>query len=261
MSVTREFSDETLTAYLDQEADADLVRDIEAAMEHDSALAKRIDDLRFPKDLLGAAFAQQLSAAPKMPELPPAAMHPVAANISDRPKWFGFTTGAATGLAAGLAAAVYFGLNQPVQTPNEPGWLQVVANYQVLYVSETLDPSRSAKASAPAEESDAALANLSKAVGLDLSGLKNVDGLTFHRAQQLGFNGKPLIQIAYSLPDGTPVAICILQSGKDQSAPKAQILAGMASADWNTGQHGVLIIGGEDQTVIETLTDAVQPLI
>lgn len=261
MSAPREFSDETLTAYLDQEADAELMRDIEAAMAHDSALADRIDSLRFPKDLLGAAFEQQLSAAPKMPELPASSMHPVAANVSTRPKWFGFISGTATGLVAGLAAAVYFGLNQPSQTPNEPGWLQVVANYQVLYVSETLDPTRSAKSSAPIEESDAALVNLSKAVGLDLSGLKNVEGLTFHRAQQLGFNGKPLIQIAYSLPDGTPVAICILPSGKDQSAPKSQTLSGMASADWNTGKHGVLIIGGKDQTVIETLTNAVQPII
>jgi len=98
-------------------------------------------------------------------------------------------------------------------------------------------------------------------VGLDLTALAQVDGLRFHRAQQLGFNGKPLIQIAYTLPDGTPVAICILPNGSDPRGPRFQQVEGMQSADWTTGSHGVLIIGGDDQVVLDGLAKQVETLL
>lgn len=262
MSTRRDFSNEDLTAYLDQEADADLVRALEAALESDLDLANRLESLRFPKDILAAAFNDQLAAAPPMPELPPARIEiPQAANEPTAPRWMGFFTGGATGLVAGIAAAFIFGVNTNTVEQTQPGWLEIVANYQMLYVPETLDPAQTTQVSGTAADQLAALETLSTAVAVDLTTLENVPGLTFRRAQRLGFRGKTLIQIAYSLPDGTPVAICILPSESQQKAPRSQALAGMAAADWTTGTHGVLIIGGENQAVIDDLAERVQPLI
>ena len=262
MNAPRDFSDETLTAYLDQEADPELVRDIETALTTDSNLVARLAALRFPKDALADAFGQQLTAAPAMPSLPPKAeTTPITANLPEPPRW-GFLSGAVSGLAAGFLGAVFLGWSQ-FFAPEEqqPGWLDVVANYQGLYVPETLNLRTKDQNANGSAEQDLDLAALSEAVGADLSVLKSVEGLAFKRAQQLGFRGKTLIQIAYTLPDGTPVAICILPSGNQQSGPRSQVLSGMAASDWTTGTHGVLIIGGDDQTIIDGLAEKVQPLI
>ena len=154
-------------------------------------------------------------------------------------------------------------ISLPEQAPEPPGWIEVVANYQKLYTAETvaapLAPPIDSATRAQAETEK--LRALSDVIGLDLVQLHNIDGLKFRRAQQLGFRGKPLIQIAYALPDGTPVALCILPSTAAAKDVRAQMVQGMASTDWNTGAHGILLIGSDDQELINTLTPKVQSLI
>ncbi len=264
---SRAFTDEELTAFLDGEAgDADM-RAIEAALSTDEALAERVLMLDIPKAEIAASFDALLARAPAMPDLPPPLALPpstedtapksnVVPMAAARRRWVGPSLGLGTGIAAGIAMALGFGWS--LQEPAAPvaqkkGWIATVAQYQMLYTPQTL------MASGPAQPDS--LASVSEAVGLDLTALGSVEGLTFHRAQELGFNGKALIQISYTLPDGTPFAICILRSDKPQGQTRVQTVEGMAAADFNTGTHGVLLIGGQDQGVVETLAPKVGELL
>ncbi len=267
MAEAHTFSDEELTAYLDGEAGSDLAQAIDQALETDPALTARMEELTFPKDALAAAFDAQLALAPSVPNLPEFPAETATTPLqkpSGRGFWPGLGLGLGGGLAAGLAVAMFTGLGKPA--PAQPGWIEMVANYQVLYVPETLQsrrgpPQRDGQAGAQGGVYVASLEELSSVVGLDLTGLKTVDGLQFKRAQRLGFNGKPLIQVAYTLPDGTPFAICILPSDAEERAPRTGTVAGLAATDWTTGTHGIVIIGGQDEAIVETLSQTVQPLI
>lgn len=248
----RTYSDEELTAFLDGEAEDRLADAIAADMARDHTLAEQIDALGIPKLALQGAFAGQLSDAPAMPALPPVMQSaPAAPNRS----WVQGMLGLGTGLAAGIVLAIGVDLNNspPARTPAPMGWKAAVATYQMLYTADTLS------SAGPANPEQ--LTALSEAVSLDLSALASVEGLEFRRAQQLGFNGKALIQVAYSLPDGTPFAICILRSDTPADMPNFQHLQGMQAANWHTGTHGVLIIGGDDGETIRGLAPKVQALL
>lgn len=252
MSATRTYSDEDLTAFLDGEADSDLVQSLEADLGRDDALNARLAGLDIPKQMIASAFEEQLKSAPAMPPLPTPAK-----TRSSRPG--AFWPGLGMGLAAGFALAFAMTtLRQP--EPQAPGWLEVVANYQMLYVPETLSSNAVAGKSSRYGQS-VSLDDLSKAVGTDLRMLRTVEGLQYRRAQLLGFNGKPLVQVAYTLPDGTPVAICILPSDTEAAGPNGQFLSGLAASDWTTGTHGVVVIGGQDQTTIDSIASQIAPLI
>lgn len=251
----RDFSDEDLTAFLDGEAPEALARAIEQRLAEDPALAAHLDTLVIPVPALRAAFDAQLALAPIAPVVPPALPPVNALSESAAPSrgWVGSALGLGAGLAAGIALALSFGLTTPATAPQQGGWLQAVATYQMLYTPQTLAEA--------GPQDPSVLAELSQAVNLDLTGLAQIEGLEFRRAQQLGFNGKALIQVAYTLPDGTPFAICILQSGNDARGAAFQELQGLQAADWTTGAHGVLLIGGTDAAVLKDLAPRVQTLL
>jgi len=266
MMAPRTFTDEDLTAYLDGEADEALSNAIEEACGHDAELLARIEGLSFPKDLLKEAFDLQLEQAPPMPDLI------VPANETTPPsRWPMFGAGAVSGLAAGLAVAMVmnFGQLQPEpQAAQQPGWKQLVAYYQMLYVPETLQAPRGPSGpggpggpGGPAGGYGWTLASLSSEIGVNLQPLQRLDGLTFHRAQFLSLNGNPLIQIVYTNGAGTPIAICLVRSEAAESGLNSATLEGMAATDWTTGTHGILVIGGEDSGEIEAVAEQVATLI
>ena len=237
MTAPRIFSDEDLTAYLDGEADSDLSSAIDAALETDADLGARLAGLDVPIAMIAQAFDAQLISAPPMPDI--AAAAPASANTNARPRWLWGMGTFGTGLAAGLAVALFTGLGTPEPAPR--GWVSFVASYQALYTTATLatdDPSP--------EQAAQQLAKVSAAINLDLAALPQAQGLTFKRAQVLGFNGKPLVQIAYMRDDGTPVALCIIPAGPDPQTLNMGAAEGMDIARWNTPGFGFLLIGGQD---------------
>ncbi|MEM6308515.1 MAG: hypothetical protein AAF754_00585 [Pseudomonadota bacterium] len=259
MNTDRTFSDDDLTAFLDGEAGKTLADDIENALATDPKLTTRLENLTVPLDSLRHAFDAQLASAPPVPNLFATNQIALPQTIVGRK---GFWPGLGVGLVAGVTGAAIL-LNAVQPTQKSDGWLDVVANYQMLYVPETLDPPRrSTPGGNDRTQGYAAdLASLSDVIGTNIEDLYRVNGLTFHRAQLLGFRGKPLIQVAYSLPDGTPIAICIVPSDTAEKSPRAQVLQGMAASDWTTGSHGVLVIGGEDQSIVNDIAQTVMPLI
>lgn len=231
----RRFSDEELTAFLDGEADNALHAEIEATLETDPALSDQLAALDIPLAPIAEAYEVLLQSAPPMPALPEPAAAP-----APRGRW-GLGLGTfATGLAAGLAVAMFtgFGTSPP---PATRGWVSFVASYQALYTPETL-----AMANPTADEAALQLAAVSDALGLDLSSLPAAQGLTFKRAQVLGFRDKPLIQIAFTRADGTPVALCIIPAGPDATPVDMGQSEGLGLARWNTPGFGFLLIGGTD---------------
>lgn len=221
----RRFSDEELAAFLDGEADDALTEAVEAQLAVDTALAQSLEGMRAATDAFKADQEAVLSLAPAMPAVP------VQQNS-------GFMWPAAFGgLAAGLVIAA--GISWAALSKPEPDWRAVVANYQSLYVTETL-----AGVAEPQSVSDAKLAELSEVLGIDLQALPQVGGLAYRRAQQLGYKGTPLAQLTFLTDDGGPVALCLLHvGGPDSDGIEAQVLDGLSAYSWTDNGFGVLLIG------------------
>jgi anti-sigma factor RsiW len=236
-----QFTDEQLTAYLDGEADAELCAQIEAALETDETVGEQLAGLDIPVASIAQAYDALLNQAPPMPALPLQAQ-PARSIVG---VW-GMAGVFGTGIAAGLAVALFTGLGTPA--PSQPGWKAVVASYQSLYSRETftgavIDP----------QDAQTQLVQVSQLIGADLTQLPEVKGLIFQRAQVLGFKGKPLIQLSFVRPDGTPIALCIIQAKTKDSKPiKSEIIWGMAAASWNIDGRAYLLIGGDAAPTTQT---------
>lgn len=119
--------------------------------------------------------------------------------------------------------------------PAAKGWRQAVADYQVLFTTESLTPDQGG---------DDALALASARVGLPLDpATRAAAGLQFRRAQLLAFNGKPLVQLAYLGEDGVPVAFCIIASNKPEADTQYEVRNGLGIVHWIIGGFGLMVIG------------------
>ncbi len=233
--MTVSLRDEDLTAYLDDELDALARRSIDAALQADPALRGRLDVLRIPHDALSSAFDRLTDSAPSMPELPavrrrqPAHFMPMAA------------------LAASLLIGAFVGAMATADRSAPRDWMAYVAAYQALYVTDTL----STVALAESENIDS-LNRLGQTLGRDLMPARIAAPLDFRRAQLLGYEGKPLIQLAYLSPKGQPVALCVIRAEESaNTAVETTRLEGMSAAHWREDGFAFLLIGGDDDAMIE----------
>ncbi|OIQ33137.1 MAG: hypothetical protein BM562_01795 [Alphaproteobacteria bacterium MedPE-SWcel] len=224
-------SDEDLTAYLDGEADEQLSRGIDRALETDPDLQNRIEALMLPMDVLREAFAVDRLAAPEPPvlDLDGPATRQWAAPLR---------------LVASVVLAFGVGISggyllQPKQAA--PGWIDVVASYQSLYMTETVEQTTQSPAMA-----NAVLEQFHSRSGVDLAAVTALEGLDFHRAQVLGFNNKPLMQMAYLGDEGTPFALCVINTANADSALTDRMAQGLAATSWTSDGVGYLVIGGQD---------------
>lgn len=246
MTNARHFTDEDLTAFLDGEADDALVQALSAALETDAALEARLASLDVPMDALRAGFDSLLGQAPAMPTIDPV----VASNAMPR-RWGGWAAAAAVVLAFGAGAYGGYSYEKPAKPLT---WMQAAASYQTLYVNYTLDVP-----SPDIAEVQAQLARISQSVGHDLSGAQAIEGLDFKRAQVLGYNGKPLAQIAYVNAKGEPMALCVIKISKSVTQDiVVQTMGDLAAAHWKADGYAYLLIGGSDQTAVETWAKVVQ---
>ena len=238
--MTHDISDEILTAFLDGELDTVEHERVEAALASDADLAARLAALDLPMADLRAGFDDLLTAAPPLPE---PARRPVR-----RRSFGGFSVAAA--LVLGLMIGGAWSL-RPTPAP-KADWKMAVANYQNLYVAETL--------AEPADPADTAarLQALSAQLGRDLSPASAAPGLEFRRVQMLGLKGKPLVQMAYLAEGGVPFALCIIRNNAEPYAPEVEVIAGLATAHWAEDGFGFLIIGGEDLPFVGALAEALQ---
>lgn len=120
-----------------------------------------------------------------------------------------------------------------------------MAVYQTLYVSETL-----ASTVSNDEELAAQLAKSEQAIGreqpLDVVG--DLEGMKLLWAQVLGFEGTPLIQMAYLSDKGVPVALCATRlTTPVNHQPSFEALSGLPVVHWSDGRYGYMIAGDIDR--------------
>jgi len=240
MSDQREFSDEQLTAYLDGETDHIPATEIESALENDAALRARLESLSVDTQEIAEALDGLLAHAPAAPDLPEGTD---AGTVGTRgPVYRAIAASAVVCLALGGI------LGFLLSPPQNQTWRDYVATYQALYINATL-----AHIDQPNTNLADELKRVSQAIGKDIE-LSSVEGrgqLDYKRAQILGFNGRPLIQLAFLSKVGTPIALCIIRSqtnaARDVSMSERE---GMSSASWAKGGYEYMLIGGGDDMLI-----------
>lgn len=240
------FSDEQLTAYLDGEVDHIPADEIRAALEQDATLRARLESLSLETGHVAGAFDSLLDRAPEMPELDldaePADTSPGRRNVI------------AMAAAAVVCLVIGWGAAGLTTGSDLETWDEYVAAYHALYVNGTL-----AGVDQPETAAAAELEHVSKAVGrnVDLSALKGIDGLDYKRAQILGFEGRPLMQLTFLSRVGAPVALCIIKSADaGHQGMRTQRMLGMSSAHWTGDGYEYLLIGGTDDALIKSVADA-----
>lgn len=233
-AVPATFTDEDLTAYLDGEADSALRQGIESALASDARLEGRLRALDIPLGAMRGALSPAALSAPEMPR-----------NLLPTP----FTSHTRLSLVAALALAAALGaLGAYMWRPAaSPGWMDVVASYQSLYVTETV-----ANANQPPDMTAEVLAGFGSDHGIDLTPAQSVDGLDFKRAQILGFKGKPLLQMAYLSEDDVPFAFCITRFAGEDRGPRTETLEGLSATSWVKDGIGYLVIGGQDDATVSS---------
>ena len=245
MSDEQTFSDEQLTAYLDGETEHIPADDIRAALQTDAELKARLDRLAMDTGTVSGAFDRLLERAPDMPELDPVSKVP--APVRQTPHLIQLAASIALALVVG-AVAGYF-----IKSDGLENWHDYVAAYHALYIDDTLD-----HIDRPDETLLAELERVGGAIGktLDLPVLKGIDGLDYKRGQLLGFENKPLVQLAFLSDNEVPFALCIIHSdSRGNGELTISELQGMSAASWTAGGYDYLLIGGDDPDLIRSVAD------
>lgn len=251
-----QITDEVLTAYLDGALEASVSAQIDAALAHDDALAARLATLDVPMDQLRDLMAPAVWNAPALPadvlHSPAAFVVPEPANAPSKPlmRRLWVPAAVAASFAAGLFVAPMFAPAPP--SAGSPKWVEAVASYQALYVTATLDHATQAP-----DATAGVLTQASADFDVTLDPAIDIDGLDFKRAQMLGWNGKPLLQIAYLDGDGTPMALCLTRVGAEDRGPKTSVSHDLAGVSWVKNGVGYYLIGGQDIERVETLSQQV----
>ena len=139
-------------------------------------------------------------------------------------------------IGLGLGAAGVWGTLQP----DAHDWRMEVADYQVLYVPETI-----AHLPSPPDVLAAQFDRAGAAIGLDfpITALSGVDGLTLNRAQVLDHDGVALIQIFFQDAAGSAIALCLVAQKGAETQPRITERRSMMSIDWKSTEHAFLLIG------------------
>lgn len=239
MTEQTSFTDEELTAYLDDEADPELRNKIENARESDIDLQAQLDRLKINTQQIESAFNNLLDHAPATVEIPEM---PVQRRIN--------TTLNKIAVAALVALIVGVGIgNKFSQDAKLDGWRGYVAAYHALYTEQTLVDIAQTNIAA-SDQLRIAAATIGKDISIDT--LQASKSLSFKRSQVLGFKGKPLLQLSFVTESGEPVALCILKKPDlPDSQPKTVILEGMPATSWSKSGYDYILIGGSDTNLIK----------
>ncbi len=252
MSNKSEFTDEELTAYLDGEKDYVDVEAIEKAIAKDPSLRQRIEQLTINRDLVKDSFNDVLLQAPDF-----------ADNKVENKRQLQPMVVLATAVCLCIGITIGIGWKNTQNDNALNHWHDYVAAYQALYINNTL----SHLTPVPQQQLQE-LERVGSALGksFELTQLQQHAQLEYKRGQILGFEGRPLIQLAFLSSVGEPVALCIMKSGipnasisKSTMERNPQIHVGslesMAAAHWQKDGFTYLLIGGTDELLI---TDAAE---
>jgi len=245
------FSDPQLKAYLAGDLSADLAATLDAQLAHDDTLEARLLALdRGQSTAIRAAF----DGVPDAARLEPieAVINNAAAPVQTNRNW-----GKLLPFAAVLVVGAFM-LGGLSQNPTSPAstWREQVAIYQALYVTETLSSIEPDSASL-AVQLDRGASALGRP--LDVAAVGDLDGLDLLRAQVLGFDGVPLVQLAYLSETGAPVALCAVKLPADlDEGIRSEVLAGLPSVTWSDGTYSYMIVGDIEPDRLTRMANVLQ---
>lgn len=236
----RFFTDEELVAYLDGEHDFAPVDDIEQLLVDDPSLRKRLDRLKVDGDAIKDSFDHVRPINRRAPILP----HIQSSGLRMQ------AVAMIACLALIIGGGLGFGARGGASGPQ--GWKEYVAAYQALYINATL---ASVEISPDIQRLE--LKRISAAIGKDISleSLSVSPEISYKRAQILGFEGRPLAQLAFLSSTGAPLALCIIRMGGDEAETQFGKMEDMSTASWSQGEYEYLLIGGDDPQFIKRLAE------
>ena len=150
--------------------------------------------------------------------------------------------------AVAAAVVVGFGAGWVLNDTPPEDWRAQVAQYQSLYVPETVTGTRFSEEALGAQMA-ASSARLGRS--LDPEALASLGALELARAQILSVEGQPLIQIAYRGPEDAPFALCIMPAEGGERGLRSEALYGLATAAWSDGAFQYILVGGTDAGFVE----------
>ena len=152
-----------------------------------------------------------------------------------------------------LAGATWVDSDDPV-----PGWVEQAANYQAMYVTDTL-------AHTPTETTSPVQLEqrLSAALGAAVRVPSLPAALQFKRGQVLESGGQPVIQLAWLHDNGEPVAVCVTAAGKLDSDGMAKDLQSgqlqqLRFVTWRQAGLEYVIMGRFEHARLRDWAEAVQ---
>ena len=233
----REFTEEELVAYLDGELSADRRTEIEQALTTDPALSDRLSELRVDTSAIKSAFDGLLDDAPDH--------RPLAKPLQPTRRRLARLGGLAAALI--LVAALGFTAGRLAGPDEAADWRMAVAEYQLLYRTETLN-----HLARGAEEIESERVRVTRRLGLDIAGplLADLEGLNYRRAQLLGFEAAPLAQFAFLDQMDRPVAFCVTPSDEADRGVETAKMKGLAAASWVSGGYAFLVIGDVPENLV-----------
>ncbi|CUH47196.1 hypothetical protein [Ruegeria atlantica] len=234
------FSDETLRAYLEGNADAAEAAAIEAAIETDLALEQRLMTLDPLAPVVQSVFENIPADAPQL-ELP----QPMQVSTADASGGLWRLMAVAASVAVVAVSATFWATR-----PEPMGWAEQAAIYQSLYSPDTIESLDSSPVALDAQFARAE-AQLGRSLNRDT--LETLPGLELKRAQVLSFKGKPLIQVVFADDQGQPLAFCVIRQGEGAPAKDVKLAAisGVATATWAQDGYGYMLIGSSEQTDLD----------
>lgn len=171
----------------------------------------------------------------------------------------GFLIGANTGKPASSIDKVA-GVTQAEQSTErnlQLAWVERVADYQTLYVPNTVEHIETDLPSALSKLDKMAAASGMQAAVPDLS----KSGYRFARVQELGYEGQTLIQLVYSKPGHTPLALCFMPAnGAGNLALQIGKRHGLGTASWINNNQRFVIVANESPESLTELYDTAKNL-
>ena len=277
-------TDEQLVAYLDGMLDEEDALHVEREVKLDRDLEARLELLRrgdrpFEEAynaLLGEAPEKRLQEILKRAKEPPAPKadeneidrpmpQVVGASVSIRREpWVGWRMLAAAVVLLAVFAGGLFS-SRFVQLPGvttqtaeqswaKRGWRAAVAEYQSLFITQTLE-----NAGTNAEERTAGMRAVSEYLGLDLTPDKvTVGPLELKRADILQFGGNRLVQVAYLADGKTPVSFCIIKGKRKAHELEQEQRLGLNIVHWSSEDFGFMVIGDLPKAELDQIARTLQ---
>jgi anti-sigma factor RsiW len=246
-------NESVLRAYVDSELPREQRDQVEAALANNCSLQEQAAALRASCLPYRAAFEMQdlppvpeslgrhLASLTAVADAPRPMTQPPAMT---RRRWAGAGMALAASFAAGLVMPTPWRRAAPTESTTA-SWIDAVANYQAMYVRDTVD-----QAVDDPVRARAVLAGFSSQLpqAVAVPDLRDA-GLAFKRVQRLGFRDRPLLQMVFLPAVGKPAALCVLPTPDADAPLNVRRLEGLSVAAWQ--KKGLAYVFAADMTVAQ----------